>query len=50
MMLDHLGHPEAGSAVVKAIERVLEDPSLRTPDLGGSADTISCGRAIAEAL
>ena len=50
MMLDHLGHLEAGSAVVKAIERVLQDPSLRTADLGGSADTITCGRAIAEAV
>jgi tartrate dehydrogenase/decarboxylase/D-malate dehydrogenase len=50
MMLDHLGHLDAGSAIVKAIEKVLEDPSLRTPDLGGSADTVSCGRAIAEAV
>ena len=50
MMLDHLGHPEAGSAVVKAIEKVLHEPDLRTPDLGGSANTITCGCAIAEAV
>jgi tartrate dehydrogenase/decarboxylase / D-malate dehydrogenase len=50
MMLDHLGHSEAGSAIVKAIEKVLQDPSLRTRDLGGLADTSTCGQAIAEAV
>lgn len=50
MMLDHLGHSQAGTAIVKAIEEVLQDPSLRTRDLGGSADTVTCGRAIAEAI
>ena len=50
MMLDHLGHAEAGRSIVRAIERVLEDPSLRTRDLGGQADTVTCGSAIAEAV
>ena len=50
MMLDHLGHTQAGAAIVTAIERVLADPSLRTPDLGGSATTVTCGSAIAEAI
>jgi tartrate dehydrogenase/decarboxylase/D-malate dehydrogenase len=50
MMLDHLGHTEAGAAIVTAIERVLADPSLRTRDLGGSASTTTCGAAIAEAI
>ena len=50
MMLDHLGHAEAGAAIVTAIERVLADPSLRTRDLGGSATTAACGAAIAEAI
>jgi tartrate dehydrogenase/decarboxylase / D-malate dehydrogenase len=50
MMLEHLGHPEAALAVVGAIERVLREESLRTPDLGGNADTITCGSAIADAL
>ena len=27
LMLEHLGHPEAGAAVVAAIERVLADPA-----------------------
>jgi tartrate dehydrogenase/decarboxylase / D-malate dehydrogenase len=50
MMLDHLGHPAAAAAVVKAIETVLADKSLRTRDLGGTADTITCGSAIADAI
>jgi len=50
MMLDHLGYPEAASAIVTAIECVLEEPRLRTRDLGGTADTATCGRAVAEAL
>ncbi|MCY0097003.1 tartrate dehydrogenase [Hoeflea ulvae] len=50
MMLDHLGHPEAASAVVAAIESVLSDPERRTSDLGGEADTRGCGDAVLEAL
>jgi tartrate dehydrogenase/decarboxylase/D-malate dehydrogenase len=49
MMLDHLGQPEAGAAVMRAIERVLED-GPHTPDLGGKATTQDMGRAIADAL
>jgi tartrate dehydrogenase/decarboxylase/D-malate dehydrogenase len=48
MMLDHLGHQEAAAAIVAAIETVLADESTRTADLGGSADTRSCGTAIAD--
>lgn len=50
MMLDHLGHPEAAAEILRAIERVLADPRLRTRDLGGSADTGSCGDAVVAAL
>jgi tartrate dehydrogenase/decarboxylase/D-malate dehydrogenase len=50
MMLDHLGEPEAAAAIVKAIEQVLAEPKLRTRDLGGQADTVTCGKAIAAAL
>ena len=50
MMLDHLGYPEAGSAILAAIETVLPTRNLRTRDLGGTADTSSCGKAIADAL
>ncbi|MAN56779.1 MAG: tartrate dehydrogenase [Paracoccus sp. (in: a-proteobacteria)] len=50
MMLDHLGQAEAAAQIVAAIERVLAEPALRTRDLGGTADTKTCGAAIADAL
>ena len=50
MMLDHLGEPEAAKAVVGAIEKVLAEPSLRTRDLKGPADTVACGKAVADML
>lgn len=50
MMLDHLGQPEVAAAIVRAIETVLAEDALRTADLGGKADTVTCGSAIADAL
>ncbi|KQN79769.1 tartrate dehydrogenase [Sphingomonas sp. Leaf62] len=50
MMLDHLGEAEAATAVLHAIEHALSDTQSRTRDLGGTADTATAGRAIAEAL
>ena len=50
MMLEHLGEAEAAAAIMRAIETVLADPALRTADLKGSADTVTCGKAVAEAL
>ena len=53
MMLDHFGYAEAGQAIVRAIERVLEAGPAHapfTPDMGGHAGTSDLGRAIAEAL
>jgi len=52
MMLEHLGYPEAGVAIVRAIETVLEPKSgaPRTPDLGGKATTTELGKAIADAV
>jgi tartrate dehydrogenase/decarboxylase/D-malate dehydrogenase len=50
MMLDHLGHADAHDAILRAIESVLIDENLRTRDLGGKADTITCGKAIADAI
>ena len=50
MMLEHLGESDASAAIVRAIERVLAEPKLRTGDLGGPADTVTCGKAVAAAL
>jgi tartrate dehydrogenase/decarboxylase/D-malate dehydrogenase len=50
MMLDHLGEHDAARAIEAAIETVLKEPKLRTGDLKGPADTITCGKAIADAM
>ncbi|TYC89294.1 tartrate dehydrogenase [Novosphingobium sp. BW1] len=50
MMLEHLGETEAAAAIVAAIESALSKPETRTKDLGGAADTVGCGTAIAEAI
>jgi tartrate dehydrogenase/decarboxylase/D-malate dehydrogenase len=49
LMLDHLGHPEAGEAVLAAIEKILAF-GPHTPDMGGVARTEDVGKAIAEAI
>jgi tartrate dehydrogenase/decarboxylase/D-malate dehydrogenase len=50
MMLEHLGELEAAAGVLKAVEATLADASTRTKDLGGTANTISCGKAVAAAI
>ena len=54
MMLDFLGAGEgkyraAHDAIVAAIEACVQD-GVRTPDLGGTADTTEAGKAIAKAV
>ncbi|MES0833483.1 MULTISPECIES: tartrate dehydrogenase [Nocardiopsis] len=39
MMLDHLGHAEAGAQVMDAVRGVLASSPVRTADLGGTAGT-----------
>ncbi|MFC3286068.1 tartrate dehydrogenase [Litchfieldella rifensis] len=52
LMLDHLGHQDAGQAIVDAIEAVLADASdsVLTPDFKGRGTTEDLGRAIAERI
>ncbi len=53
MMLEHLGYPEAGAAVLRAIEQVLAAGPQHAPftgDMGGTAGTADLGKAIAEAV
>ncbi len=50
MMLEHLGHGDAARAVEAAIQVVLGEPALHTPDLGGTATTAAVGDAIAGAV
>jgi tartrate dehydrogenase/decarboxylase/D-malate dehydrogenase len=47
MMLEHLGYPEAARAVDIAVDQVLADEKLRTPDLGGKASTKAIGMDVA---
>ncbi len=50
MMLEHLGHADAAQAIEAAIETVIAEKALLTPDMGGKATTESLGKAIAEAV
>ena len=50
LMLEHLGHPEAAAATMRAVQAVLLDENTRTRDLGGTADTDGVTAAIRSAL
>lgn len=50
MMLEHLGEPAAGQAIVQAIETLLREGGPRTRDMGGTASTEEVGRALAEVV
>ena len=50
MMLDHLGHADAGKAITNAIEKVLAAGDGLTADLGGKASTQELGTIIVGAL
>jgi tartrate dehydrogenase/decarboxylase / D-malate dehydrogenase len=50
MMLEHLGEQEAADAIMAGIEGSLADSRLRTRDLGGTADTVTSGKAVADFL
>jgi tartrate dehydrogenase/decarboxylase/D-malate dehydrogenase len=50
MMLGHLGQIEAADGIVAAIEAVLKDSDVKTPDMGGKATTAELGKAVEEAL
>ena len=53
LMLDWLGQREAATAVMRAIEGVLEAGPKNAPltrDIGGTAKTVDLGKAIAEAV
>jgi tartrate dehydrogenase/decarboxylase/D-malate dehydrogenase len=49
-MLDHLGERAAHDAILQAIERVIGDERVKTPDLGGRATTAEMTKAVASSL
>ncbi|MEV4170508.1 tartrate dehydrogenase [Nonomuraea sp. NPDC049709] len=50
MMLEHLGHREAGDEIVAAVAAVLAKGDVRTRDLGGTAGTGEFTRAVLDRL
>ena len=50
MLLRHLGEVAGARSVEEAVDRVLSDGVIRTPDLGGTASTIEVADAVAGAL
>ncbi|WP_328449399.1 MULTISPECIES: tartrate dehydrogenase [unclassified Amycolatopsis] len=50
MLVEHLGETVAAQAIRAAVDRVLDEGRVRTPDLGGGDTTERLGTAVAEAL
>ena len=50
MMLDHLGEHDAHDRILRAIEAVIADERVRTPDLGGTATTEEMTHAVTSGL
>lgn len=50
MMLEHLGEDGAAKGIIRAIETVLKDSDVKTPDMGGRASTVDLGKAIVDAM
>jgi isocitrate/isopropylmalate dehydrogenase len=47
MLLRHVGEPDAALAVEAAVDAVVLEGRVRTPDLGGDASTDQVAEAIA---
>ncbi|HEX3151699.1 MAG TPA: tartrate dehydrogenase [Gemmataceae bacterium] len=50
LMLDHLKEPTTASAVREAIQKVLKEKKVLSPDLGGKAKTTEVGDAVVGAV
>jgi tartrate dehydrogenase/decarboxylase/D-malate dehydrogenase len=50
MMLDFLGEPEAADRLLRALATHVQDGTVRTPDLGGSASTSEVGDRLCAVL
>ena len=50
MMLEYLGESEISNNIKKAVEKVIADCKIRTPDLGGSSSTLEVTKAIVKEL
>jgi tartrate dehydrogenase/decarboxylase / D-malate dehydrogenase len=50
MMLEHLGERAAADHILRAIEQVIAEGAIRTPDLGGTSTTRDVVKAVGAAL
>ena len=50
LMLENLGEQKAAEYILRAIEMVLKESISHTPDMGGKANTVQCGNALASVL
>ena len=50
MMLDYLGEGETANSIKTAVEKVIAECKIRTPDLGGDASTMDVTKAIVKEL
>ncbi len=50
MMLDYLGEWEVSNNINKAVEKVISDGKIKTPDFGGDASTMELTKAIVKEL
>ncbi len=50
MMLDYLGEWETSNDIKNAVEKVISDRKIRTPDLGGDSSTMDVTKAIVKEL
>ena len=50
MMLDYLGEIEIASNIKNAIEKVIANKEIRTPDLGGNSSTMDVSKAIVKEM
>lgn len=50
MMLDFLGEVEAANVLESAVQKILADGKVRTPDLGGKSTTKEVGNAVVEII
>ena len=50
MLLEHLGEESSAKRLMTAIEKVTADPSLHTPDLGGTAKTIDVTASVIDII
>ena len=50
MMLSHLGESESAMNIRSAVQKVLEEGNTITSDMGGTASTSECGKAVSNLL